>query len=407
MIRKTVRIVVALMMISLAFIGCSSDSVSGVSTVEESSNSSISQRIGIRYDSNGTVSFVDGKSREVVNEHFTEVSARVTSSTPEENSAQVEVVLQGKSGIPTGITTETLFAIDHQTDVVTAYSVRLTDAGGNNTVGELKAGDWAIVTITVTEIEGSSFTVYFNVRTAPVGQRYVPAQMVKIPAQVATFTMGKNGVATPVHAVTFTTDFWMGRTEVTQDEYEAVMGTNPSYFKISSNHPVEQVTWFNAIEYCNRKSEIEGRTPCYDLSTGACDFTANGYRLPTEAEWEYACRVGTTTEYYWGNDWSQVDNYAWYDINSGSQPHKVGEKTPNAYGLYDMSGNVWEWCNDWYAGYSADAVTDPRGPSSGSNRVVRGGGWGSSGSYLRSAFRYLSDPSISNFGVGFRVCYSH
>jgi formylglycine-generating enzyme len=178
----------------------------------------------------------------------------------------------------------------------------------------------------------------------------------------------------------------MARTEVTQEQYEAVMGSNPSNFK-GPDLPVERVTWYEAVEYCNELSRQEGLDPCYSGSGASmlCDFTANGYRLPTEAEWEYACRAGTETDFHTGNMTHSgsspldpaLDRAGWYFGNSGSTTHPVGEKEPNAFGLYDMHGNVWEWCWDWYASdyYASSPAEDPRGPASGSDRVVRGGSW--------------------------------
>jgi formylglycine-generating enzyme required for sulfatase activity len=132
------------------------------------------------------------------------------------------------------------------------------------------------------------------------------------------------------------------------------------------------------------------------------DLKRNGYRLPTEAEWEYACRAGSTTEYYWGS--ASIGSFAWYTSNSGSTTHAAAEKQPNGFGLYDMSGNVWEWCNDWYGGYSDDAQTDPAGASSGSYRVIRGGSWDYEASNMRSSARNYDGPDIADFNFGFRAC---
>jgi formylglycine-generating enzyme required for sulfatase activity len=193
----------------------------------------------------------------------------------------------------------------------------------------------------------------------------------------------------------------MGKYEVTQAEYQSVMGTNPSYFKWS-NLPVEQVSWYDAAEFCNRLSQSEGLTPAYTINgtNVTCNWNANGYRLPTEAEWEYACRAGTTTPYSTGNNITTSQA----NFNSGSTK-SVGSFAPNPWGLYDMHGNVWEWCWDWYGNYSSGAQNNPRGPVSGDNRVIRGGGWGIYGQYLRSAIRLdLSlSPSDGADSVGFRL----
>ncbi len=207
-----------------------------------------------------------------------------------------------------------------------------------------------------------------------------------IPA--GSFRMGSNSSEansdeSPVHRVTITRPFYIGVYEVTQEQYESVMGTNPSRFR-GSNRPVEQVSWNDAVEFCRRLSEIEGVT----------------YRLPTEAEWEYACRAGTTTEYYWGSD--SAGRYAWNSENSGRQTHDVGQKRPNAWGLYDMAGNVWEWCSDWYGSYGRSAQVDPRGPSSGDGRVLRGGSWADDPRNLRVSNRLGIAPGNWIDYYGFR-----
>ncbi|MDR1315346.1 MAG: formylglycine-generating enzyme family protein [Spirochaetales bacterium] len=202
-------------------------------------------------------------------------------------------------------------------------------------------------------------------------------------------------------------DFSISRYEVTQKEYRDIMGTDPSDFK-GDTLPVENVSWFDAIEYCNRRSLMEKLTPAYTVS-GSGDWReitwnreADGYRLPTEAEWEYACRAGTTTPYSSGGS---VDSAGWYWNNSGQTTRPVGQKQPNAWGLYDMHGNVWEWCWDWYGEYPDGAQADPSGAASGSGRVLRGGSWGSDARILRSANRdsVTPTPSGRDHIIGFRL----
>ena len=177
---------------------------------------------------------------------------------------------------------------------------------------------------------------------------------------------------------------------------------NP-YFSQDDNHPVVLVSWFDAIQYCNWLSEQERLTTAYTINGNNVILERNttGYRLPTEAEWEYACRAGTTTAYNTGATIS--DNTGWYSANSGNQTHPVGQKSANAWGLYDMHGNVCEWCWDWWGDYSNGAQTDPTGASSGSYRVIRGGCWRDIAQYVCSAYRSYSDPPSGNILIGFRL----
>jgi formylglycine-generating enzyme required for sulfatase activity len=215
--------------------------------------------------------------------------------------------------------------------------------------------------------------------------------------------------------------FFMAKYQVTQKEYEDLMGSNPAIFE-GSNFPVENVSWFDALEYCNRRSQQEGLTPAYKIERGRVDLNnlnrttrwlviwnreANGYRLPTEAEWEYAAKGGHETPgdfiFPGTNDHAEA---AWYSGNSGGTTHPVGEKDPNKLELYDMSGNVWEWCWDWYGDYTSSAHPDPTGPSLGSHRVIRGGSWYDSAGYIRSSARYFYVPSDRSLGIGFRIVRS-
>ncbi len=173
----------------------------------------------------------------------------------------------------------------------------------------------------------------------------------------------------------------------------------------TSDTPVANVTWYGAVEYANWLSNQAGLTPVYTI-TGTdvtASWEANGYRLPTEAEWEYAARGGALSEGYTYAGSNNADNVAWYTDNSGDSTHPVGQKEDNELELYDMGGNVWEWCWDWYGSYLPESQTNPNGPSSGSDRVLRGGSWGSSAGNLRSANRYNDSPGNSDYSLGFRL----
>jgi formylglycine-generating enzyme required for sulfatase activity len=252
---------------------------------------------------------------------------------------------------------------------------------------------------------------YFEI--AYLGSRIEPpSNMVRING--GTFLMGSpsnepgRGGDELQHQVTVSS-FYMGKYEVTQAEYESVMGKNPSNYK-RSNHPVTFVWWYDAVEYCNKLSQMEGLTPAYSGSGDniSCNWNANGYRLPTEAEWEYACRAGTTTPFSTGNNitTSQANYNSQYNNNTTGIEitTPVGSFAPNHWGLHDMHGNVWEWCWDWYGDYSSGAQTNPRGQVSGARRVIRGGSFFNNESqYLRSASRGRDHPGNGFDFRGFRV----
>ena len=209
----------------------------------------------------------------------------------------------------------------------------------------------------------------------------------------------------PAHTVTLSRGFEIQTTEVTQGQYRAVMGTNPSRFSsCGSDCPVEKVSWVDAIKFANALSKKEGLSPAYSGSGDSIrwDKSANGYRLPTEAEWEYAARAGKATRYSGSNE---VGDVAWTGSNSSSKTHKVGTKKANAWGLHDMSGNVWEWCWDWYdeGYYGSSSGADPVGATSGDFRVVRGGGWIDNPTYPRVAFRDRHNPSNRSGNGGLRL----
>jgi formylglycine-generating enzyme required for sulfatase activity len=239
--------------------------------------------------------------------------------------------------------------------------------------GEDTHGSWAEA-----EVAGATFRF-----------RYCPAGTFQMGSPSS--EEGRYGDEGPQHEVQLTKGFWLGATPVTQRQWEAVTGENPSFFK-GPDRPVEEVSWEDCVAFLGK---VNARCPGLDL------------RLPTEAEWEYACRAGTTGPTYLGaNDAATLDRLGWYDDNSGNETHPVGQKAPNAWGLYDTLGNVWEWCADWKADYPSGRQVDPKGPSSGTFRVVRGGDWVYGASSLRAADRDDGSPGNRDCSIGFRVARS-
>ncbi|MDR3320469.1 MAG: formylglycine-generating enzyme family protein [Desulfovibrio sp.] len=199
----------------------------------------------------------------------------------------------------------------------------------------------------------------------------------------------------PQHRVNISKQFYLGKYEVTQAQWTAVMGSNPSKFKGRLN-PVEQVSWNDVQVFITHLNQKEWTTK---------------YRLPTEAEWEYAARSSTTSPWFFGDDAGQLGRYAWYADNSGETAQRsrpVGQKEPNAWGLYDMHGNVWEWVQDWYGEryYNNSPPVDPGGPPSGSFRAKRGGSWDSNAAYCRLAYRGNNLPDRRFVNLGFRLAFS-
>ena len=224
-------------------------------------------------------------------------------------------------------------------------------------------------------------------------------KLLLIPA--GTFTMGSPASEKDrdddetQHEVTLSKPFYMGRTEVTQGQWKKVMGTEPwkgkSLVEEGDDYPAVYISWDDAVAFCRKLSDMEGRT----------------YRLPTEAEWEYACRGGTKAAFSFGGDEADVGKYAWFDGNAWEinekYAHRVKQKRPNPFGLHDMHGNVWEWCSDWYDDYPSTPLRDPQGPDSGSFRVLRGGSWSSVPSSVRCAYRNDFTPEYRYDFFGFRL----
>ena len=287
----------------------------------------------------------------------------------------------------------------------------ITDNKGLYLFDGLSAGDYTLTfekenyftnTQTVTVINGIIVTKNIEMITQITGFVYV---------QGGTFEMGSNdgdNDEQPFHTVTLN-DFYIKRYEVTQSEWGMIMGNNPSHFN-GDNLPVEQITWFDAVQFCNKLSELERLTKFYAINGTdvTMNWDADGYRLPTEAEWEYAARGGNQSHGYTYSGSNKLDDVAWYWDNSGSSTHEVGTKQPNELGIYDMSGNVWEWCNDWYSSsyYSQSPNDNPHGPSSGSIRIRRGGYWANVPSNCRVADRAGDAPNSSHNYLGFRIARS-
>jgi len=237
---------------------------------------------------------------------------------------------------------------------------------------------------------------------SPTGQSEAPpviktktgVEMVVVPA--GWFVMGspRGGPdEQPPHKV-WVDSFLIDKYEITQEQYDRLVPAgHGSHFK-GPTRPVEQMSWVRAVFYCNARSRAEGLEPCYDEETGECNFQANGYRLPTEAEWEYACRAGSDAEYAFGDDPRQLDEYAWHAGNSGKTTHPVGQKRPNAWGIHDMHGNVTEWCNDVYDEnyYKVSPDRNPTGPAKGTKYVLRGGAYNSTAKACRSSYRVGESP---------------
>lgn len=262
-------------------------------------------------------------------------------------------------------------------------------------------------------------------------------KMILVPG--GTFTMGDtrqvvdedfNDNELPTHTVTVN-PFFIGKYMVTQSEYSKYMPSSEMWVAklgLGKNYPAYGVSWYAAIKYCNLRSLAEGLNPCYTIlgstnpadwgkvpfwedstwDAAICDFGANGYRLPTEAEWEYAARGGTNDPDYLYSGSDDINLVAWYGDNASDASHPVGNRKPNGIGTYDMSGNLYEWCWDWYSNsyYSSSPKNNPTGPVNGSSRVVRGGDWRVSAYHCRVANRFEFAPYCNNGCFGFRVCRS-
>ena len=266
-----------------------------------------------------------------------------------------------------------------------SYSAQACDVNGD---GEVNVSD---VTALVNLIINGGGESEFKNRTFTVNG--VSFEMIAV--EGGTFTMGATSEQgsdayddeKPTHQVTLSS-YYIGKTEVTQELWQAVMGSNPSKFS-GTNLPVEKVSWDD----------------CQTFITKLNSLTGKNFRLPTEAEWEYAARGGNMSQGYKYSGSNEIGDVAWYDNNSGNKTHPVATKAPNELGIYDMSGNLWEWCSDWYGSYSSTAQTNPTGPDSGSNRITRGGSWGYDLTGCRVAIRGAIGQTSSSIGFGLRLAF--
>jgi formylglycine-generating enzyme required for sulfatase activity len=328
----------------------------------------------------------------------------LTIHTGQTRAVAVEVTRTGCEG-PVTVT------LDGLPDGVEARPEPLTVEGDTGTL-RLTASDEAVPGKTEVQVvarlgglrDRSTFTltVLKSSRRAGGFGNSVGMEFVPIPRDK--FMMGsrpsepRRGLDEFQHEVEITRPFYLGAFEVTQEQYETVMKKNPSRFTRKNgggpDHPVDNVSWENAVAFCNALSGLEEERKAGRV-----------YRLPTEAEWEYACRAGTTTAYCFGDDPGKLGEYAWYSANADGRTHEVGTKKPNAWGLYDMHGNAWEWCADWHDAdyYRTGPRQDPAGPDKGARRVLRGGSYSNGADLCRSASREKRTPTEASDTFGFRV----
>jgi len=295
----------------------------------------------------------------------------------------------------------------------TGATIRYTTDGSDPTESSAQYTNPVTLTNTTTLNARAYKAGWVSSQTATATYVMMPSNFVLVSG--GTFNNGTSNVTL--------SSFYIDKYEVTQTSYQSVMGTNPSYFTGVANGPVERVSWFDAIEYCNRRSLQEGLPPCYSYSTYgsypanwpsgwntdnanhtnvSCSWTANGYRLPTEMEWMFAAKGGNQSIGYIYSGSNTVGNVAWYYSNAGNRTHDVGELTSNELGTFDMSGNVWEWVWDIYGTYRSGSQNNPTGASSGSYRVYRGGSWFSYALYCTVSYRSSSDATTSLNTIGFR-----
>lgn len=273
----------------------------------------------------------------------------------------------------------------------------VNSTNGNNTVSISDTGSPQTISLIYRESNKNLCA------TAAVTVLYTKTSFPMVLVEGGTFQMGKDGTATPVHSVTVSS-FYIGQHQITQKLYKDVMGNNPSNWE-GDLLPVNMVSWYDAVAFANALSEREGYEKVYEINGEdvTCDWTKNGYRLPTEAEWEFAAIGGNHSNghVYAGSD--SIDAVAWHRGNSENMTHDVGGKDANELGLFDMSGNVWEWCWDWHEPYASSPQSNPHGPDTGQYRILRGGGWRDTELYLRTAYRGYLLPTNQRKYDGFRL----
>ncbi|MCF7708294.1 MAG: SUMF1/EgtB/PvdO family nonheme iron enzyme [Verrucomicrobia bacterium] len=320
---------------------------------------------------------------------------------------EAPVIIEQPSDVSIGRGDSVTFTVEAEADPFPKYQWYFNDrripgeTGSTLTVNNIDNYDQGIYSVLVSNPIGKvkSRNAQLHIGEYIEGYVWMPS---------GTFTMGSpaeeeghRANESPQTEVDITQGFWISQYEVTQEEYEAVMGENPSQFKEGMNLPVDNISWNDAVAFCNELTAREraaGRLPAGYV-----------YRLPTEAEWEYACRAGTTTRYYFGDDMSgeEIDDHAWYDDNSQQSTHPVGMKEPNAWGLYDMYGNILEWCYDSYGGYPGGRVENPVANTDSSKRMCRGGSWASNALECRSANRGVLNKEYHDYGLGVRPVIAH
>ena len=363
------------------------------------------------------------------------VRPRVASARGEgQEDDRPEPIAKGNSPLRVEVAKNTTYRVEIAKDGYQPVTeeVRIGEAGEFRVSARLKKAQLPAYLLALFEVPRESKDPYGNpIRRGtdrktglPLEIRHKQTGMHLVFIPVGEFLMGspdnekdrdasREGTGTQ-HKVQLTKPFYLGKYEVTQAEWKAVMGQNPSRFQDERN-PVEQVSWDDCQAFLKKLNEgvrSAGFSPSSASSEErakarrtAPPATSLSFALPTEAQWEYACRAASRTRFYFGDDldYKELGDYAWFKDNSGNKTHPVGEKKPNAWGLYDVSGNVWEWCEDWYGPYSAEEAKDPSGATSGSNRVIRGGTWHYTGTNCRSAYRDYITPGNRSYNLGCRV----